>query len=72
LTLAQKTQLEMILTVKNVSEQESLWKAGEDPKFAFVIIKGIFKFIGTKEATDNPNGFDNGSFLGEVSAMLNN
>lgn len=43
---------------------------GEEPKIACVIIKGQVKYIGTKEATDYPSGFDSGTFMGEVGAMM--
>jgi len=70
LTQSQKTQLEMILKEAQVKEKDTLWKIGDESKFAFIIAKGSFKFFGCKEAAAIEE-LHTGAVVGEMAALLN-
>lgn len=66
-TSSDTIKLHLIFQVK---EKETLWTAGNDATFVFIVISGVFKFVLCPEAK-LVEEFITGSFVGEVKALMN-
>ena len=53
-----------------MKKDEVLWNVNDQPKFAFLVAKGIFKFIGCPE--ENLDALNSGALIGDMNALLNN
>lgn len=69
LNRAQKVQLELIATERNVKEGEVLWKIGDKPEFGFLIQKGDFEVV-RQSSHGEEEECSSGTFIGDFPAMI--
>jgi len=70
MTLMQKNQLEMIIEEINVSENQEMWKIGDEVEFFFLIKQGAFILHDCGEYNSEP--LRSGVFIGDTNKMINN